>query len=244
MHVTGDFAMNPKRDISRILLTRMKYIGDVVLTTPIIRAVRTAFPDAFIAYMGDKQAVSLLEHNPNLNEIIPFDFLKPTLIEQPRVAWLLRKRRFDVVVDLFSNPRSALLSYLSGAPMRIGRDVKGRGKLFTHRITDDGRRKTAIEFHSQYLKPLGVEPVSWRTEIFLTEDERREARIYLQWQDIDLSRPVVGLHPGATWPSKLWPAERFAQLANTISTKLNACVFITQGPKDGDVISEISKNVG
>ena len=63
--------MNPYK---RILLTRMKFIGDVVLTTPIIRTLREAYPEAHIAYLGDKKAVSLLEHNPYLDEIISFDF--------------------------------------------------------------------------------------------------------------------------------------------------------------------------
>lgn len=235
--MTGDL------HISRILLTRMKYIGDVVLTTPIIRAVRERYPDAFIAYLGDQEAVSLLRNNPHLNEIIPFEFSRPTLLEQPRIVWLLRKRKFDVVVDFFGNPRSALVSYLSGAPMRIGGAFGSRGKLFTHRIRDDGNPKTAVQFHAQYVKPLEVDVRSWKTEIFLTEDERRAAKIYLQWQDIDLSRPLVGLHPGATWPAKLWPAERFAQLANMISTQLDAHVLITQGPKDGGVIVEIGKKI-
>lgn len=222
----------------------MKYIGDVVLTTPIIRAVRERYPHTHIAYLGDAEAVSLLRHNPYLNEIIPFDFSRPTLIEQPRVIWLLRKRGFDVVVDFFGNPRSALLSYLSGAPMRIGGAFGSRGRLFTHPIKDDGKPKTAVEFHAMYVQPLDVDVRSWKTEIVLTDDERREARIYLQWQDVDLSKPLVGLHPGATWPAKLWPAERFARLANMISTQLGAQVIITQGPKDGDVISKLSGKVG
>mgnify|MGYP003377914975 CR=1 FL=1 len=111
----------------RILVTRMKFIGDVVLTTPVIRSLRHAIPDAYIAYMGDAGAVSILEQNPSLNEIIPFDFSAPTLLEQPRVAWLLRRRKFDMVIDLFGNPRSALLTRLSGAPVRVGLDRPGRG---------------------------------------------------------------------------------------------------------------------
>lgn len=232
------------KPINRILLTRMKFIGDIVLTTPVIRSLRAHFPDAYIAYMGDKEAVSLLEHNPWLNEIIPFDFSNPAVIEQPRVIFQLRKRKFDVVVDFFGNPRSALLSFITGAPLRIGGDFGTRGKLFTHRVRDDGKPKTAIEFHYQYVKPLGIEPPTlsgsgWRTEVFLTEDERREARIFLQWQDIDLTRPIVGLHPGATWLAKIWLADRFAELANQIVTKLGAQVLITQGPNDGGIVQEV-----
>jgi lipopolysaccharide heptosyltransferase II len=229
------------RSIKRILLSRMKFIGDVILTTPVIRAVREHYPDAYIAYLGEKEAVSLLENNPCLNEIIPFDFSTPAVIEQVRVALLLRKRKFDAVVDFFSNPRSAILSRASGAPVRIGKDVKGRGNLYTHRIVDDGTSKTAIQFHYQYVAPLGVLPTGWKTEIFLTDDEQREARNYLKWQDIDIARPVVGLHPGGTWPAKMWEWEKFADLAELIRAKLNAQVVITQGPNDKELVEKISK---
>ncbi len=65
------------QSIKRILLSRMKYIGDIVLTTPVIRATREKFPDAYIAYLGDKKATSLLEHNPYLDEILSVRFYPP-----------------------------------------------------------------------------------------------------------------------------------------------------------------------
>jgi lipopolysaccharide heptosyltransferase II len=232
---------------SRILLTRMKFIGDVVLTTPIIRSVRTAFPDAYIAYMGEKNAVSLLEHNPHLDEIIPFDFSRPTIIEQPRVAWLLRRRRFDVAIDLFNNPRSALLTRASGARVRVGAGRKGRGRLYTIHVRDDGKPKTAVEFHNQFIRAIGVAPSARKPEIFLTEEEKREARIYLQWLDyenapLDLTKPLVGIHPGATWPAKRWLPERFGELADMIAAKLNAQIILTAGPKDDNEIAAVLKH--
>jgi ADP-heptose:LPS heptosyltransferase len=148
----------------RILITRMKFIGDVVLTTPIIRSVRNAYPDAYIAYLGEKNAVSLLEHNPNLDEIVPFDFSRPTIFEQPRVVFQLKRRKFDIAIDLFNNPRSALFTYLSGARVRVGAERKGRGKLYTVQVKDDGTAKTAIEFHNQFIRAIGIEPTSSRTE--------------------------------------------------------------------------------
>lgn len=226
--------------VHRILVTRMKYIGDVILTTPLLRALRERFPDAHIAYLGDKDAVSLLENHPSLDEIIPFDFSRPTLFEQPRVMALLLRKRFDVVIDLFSNPRSALLSYATGARMRIGKEASGRGRLYTHRIRDDGREKTAVDFHYQYLAPLGIAPSFRKTEIALTEPEVRESRNYLKWQDLDLARPIVGLHPGATWPAKHWPWERFADLVDLMTAKLGAQVVLTQGPGGGAIAERIS----
>ena len=225
----------------------MKFIGDVVLTTPLIRSVRNAFPDAYIAYMGERNAVSLLEHNPNLNEIISFDFTRPTFIEQPRVAWQLRHRRFDLAIDLFNNPRTALLMYLSGAKTRVGAERKGRGSLYTVRVRDDGEPKSAIEFHNLFIRAVGIPPTAAKTEILLTKDERREARIYLQWLDhanapLDMSKPIIGLHPGATWPAKCWLPQRFAELADVLRARLGAQIILTAGPRDADSVNEVLKH--
>jgi lipopolysaccharide heptosyltransferase II len=232
------------RGYRRILLTRLKFIGDIVLTTPAVRSVRESFPSAYIAYLGDRTAVSLLEGNPNLNEIIPFDFSRPALLEQTRVAFLLRRREFDLVIDLFGNPRSALLTYLTGAGVRVGPDRRGRGRLYTMRVRDDGKPKSAIAFHGQYLQAAGVPAAGTRTEIFLSADERqqggRELAKALGISGEELTTvPVVGLHPGATWPAKKWSAERFSELALRIRTQLGAHVILTAGSREGDDIHTV-----
>ena len=75
----------------------------------------------------------------------------------------------------------------------------------------------------------------------MTEDDLREAPIYLQWQGIDVDSPVVGLHTGASWPAKVWLSDRFAYLADRIVAKLGAQVLITQGPKDREIATEVSR---
>jgi ADP-heptose:LPS heptosyltransferase len=227
--------------VRRILISRMKFIGDIVLTTPIIRAVREEYPDAFIAYLGERKAVALLKNNPYLNEIIPYDFSVPSFIEQARIIMELRKKRFDVFIDLFSNPRTGLLARLSGAAMRIGKDVPGRGKWYTHRIKDDGHPKTAIQFHYEYLKPLDVKKKFWQTEIFLTEEERTSVKNLLVGYGVDTKRPIIGLHPGATWPSKMWPARNFALLANRLEDELGLQVVFTWGSGEENIFTEIKK---
>jgi|WetSurMetagenome_2_1015567.scaffolds.fasta_scaffold26331_2 heptosyltransferase-2 len=226
----------------RILISRMKFIGDVVLTTPVIRSVRNAFPDAFIAYMADAQAASLLEQNPCLNEIIPFDFGRSGWREQPRVAALLRRRRFDLAIDLFGNPRSALLTYFSGAHTRVGLDRPGRGRLYTVRVRDEAGFKTAIAFHMQFLRAVGIPPTSERTEIFLSDDERLLARRLLA-DALQGRGPVVALHPGATWPAKRWLPERFADVALKIKERLGAQVVLTAGPNDDEVIRFVEQSM-
>jgi lipopolysaccharide heptosyltransferase II len=222
----------------------MRFIGDIILTTPVIRSVRSACPDAYIAYMGERDSVALLEQNPFLDEIIPYDYSRPGALEQARVAFLLKRKRFDLAVDLFGNPRSALLTRLSGARVRVGPDRRERGRLYTIRIADDGREKTAVEFHNQYIAAAGIPPVALKTELFLTEEEKRDAASYLRWvcgegKALDPVRPLVGIHPGATWPAKRWLPERFAELADILRAKLGAHVIITAGPGDAATVSAV-----
>jgi len=217
----------------------MKFIGDIVLTTPVIHALRDTFPEAYIAYLGDKKSVTLLEGNPYLDEIIGYDFTKPDIIEQVRVVLALRRRKFDVFVDLFSNPRSAILARGSGAPLRIGKDVPGRGSLYTHRMGDAGSLTSAIDYHYSYVQPLGVRPTHRKTEIFLSDDEKREARIFLKHQEVDLSRKIVAIHPGATWPNKMWLKESFADLIDLLRAKLGVEILLSPGPGDTELMRSI-----
>jgi lipopolysaccharide heptosyltransferase II len=201
---------------------------------------RSAYPEAHIAYLAETEAASLLQHNPYLDEIIAYDTRKNAL-SQFLFFRRLRAQKYDLAIDFFGNPRTALLTYATGASVRVGIDGRTRSGLYTHRIIDEPHPKTAIQFYLQFLQALGVEATSTKTEIFLTEDERREARIYLQWNGVDVERPTVALHPGASWPAKIWPSERFAQLADYLFAKLGAQVILTQGPKDRETVAEVSR---
>jgi heptosyltransferase III len=235
--------MTANRPPKRILISRLRFIGDIVLTTPVLRAVRAAYPDAFIAYLGDRNAVTLLEQNPCVDEIIGYDFSRASILEQARVAFVLRGKHFDLAIDLFGNPRSALLTYLSGAAVRVGPDRKGRGRLYTVRVRDDGRPKTAIAFHNQYASAVGIQPVTQSTEIRFSDAERDEAAATLRSLSggrlPDRAIPLIGLHPGATWPAKRWIAERFGQLADRLVSDLGARVIITSGPGDGEAVRTV-----
>jgi lipopolysaccharide heptosyltransferase II len=230
-------ASEPGPPYRRILITRLRFIGDIVLTTPVIRSVRAACPESYIAYMGERSAVTLLEQNPFLDEIIPYNYGRPGALEQARVGFLLNRKRFDLVVDLFGNPRSAVLAWLSGARVRVGPERKGRGRLYTIRVADDGRPKTAVEFHNGYIAAAGIPATASAPELFLSQDERRDGASYLRWacgegKPLEGGGPIVGMHPGATWPAKKWLPEKFAGLADMLRSRLGARVIITSGPAD------------
>ncbi len=224
---------------SKILITRLHFIGDVILTTPVIRAVRQRFPNAYIAYLADKNAITLLENNPYLDELIPFDF-KWNLKEQISFIRKLRDKKFDLVIDLFGNPRSAILSFLTGAKIRIGGEFGWRKFLYTNPIPRTNEKKNAIKFHLDYLKPLGIENSDLKTEIFLLEEEIKWGRNYLKSKGLDPDEKMIfGIHPGATWPAKMWFKENFAKLADKIVSNFNAGVAITHSESETELAMDV-----
>src|SRR5262245_41313735 len=110
--------------ISRILLVRLRQIGDVVFTTPAIRAIRRKFPDAHISYVVEPAALPIVEHNPHLSEIViaPRHGGAAGVRADLQLIGKLRAARYDVAIDFHGGPRASLLTWLSGAPRRIGYD--------------------------------------------------------------------------------------------------------------------------
>lgn len=222
-------------------------MGDIILTTPLIRAIGEAYPEAKLHYLAETPYQVLLEKNPFLQEIIPFDFKKiqqlsrgQQIMAHSRFLFELRKRHIDVAIDLFGNPRSALQTWFTGARYRIGGNFRGRGRLYNIRINYSGLKLNAIQFHLQVLKPLGVPlPEKPRTEIYTTPEEDRQAQQLLNAAGINITQPIIGIHPGATWPAKMWLSDRFIQLIQKIQQQGKAQIVLTHGPGEGERLQSI-----
>lgn len=222
----------------KILVTRLKFIGDIILTTPLIKTLKMNFPSSEIYYMAEKESSALLQRNPDLSGIIPLDF-SISMYEYIKFIFNLRKEKFDIVIDLFGNPRSALLSYLSGAPVRIGGDFKGRGRLFTHRISESDERRDQIMYHLGFIENFGIKTLYKKTKIYLSSHEEENALKILSDTGLDIRSRMIGIYPGATWPAKRWFPEKFAALADLIFSRLDAQVVFFQGAHDDKIIEEI-----
>ena len=131
----------------KILLIRLRLIGDVVFTTPIPRGLKREFPGAHISYLVEEAAAPVVAGNPHIDELIVVPRTRGwrRMRDDLRLARRLRRARFDLVLDLHGGPRSSWLSRATGAPQRIGYDVQGRGWLYTTAV---GRPRELRARHS------------------------------------------------------------------------------------------------
>lgn len=224
--------------MERILLIRFGSIGDVVLTTPTIRAVRRAFPDAYIAMLVGDRAADVVLSNPHLNEVIVFRREVKTFSETRRTAAMLRERDFHISIDMKRKFRSSLLAYRSGAKLRIGYHKPG-GFLCTVKIPPVADKHT-VEQNLSLLKPLGIEGADLDPEMFLLDEERDYANSVFQSQGLTSDSPIIGFFPGAGWPAKCWLVDRFAAIGDLAVEEFNAQVVIFSGPGEADIVDNVA----
>ncbi|HVM32076.1 MAG TPA: glycosyltransferase family 9 protein [bacterium] len=227
----------------KILFIRLKAIGDVVLCTPLIRALRRAYPKAQIDFLADAFPARLLGHNPYLNRVLT----APPKGSSWKTQWdffkALRRNRYDLVFDLFGNPRSAWMALLSGAPARVGYAYRGRRWAYSHPVPMNRVRKYQVEVNLDVLRHWGIEADGARTEIFLTEDERREGESTLGLLGLPKNgAPRVGLNPTGTWSAKRWPRAYWRDLISLLNGKGIRPILLT-GPSDGEELAAIRRGL-
>ncbi len=198
----------------RILIVRLSAIGDVIQTMPVACALRERFPDAMLAWAVERRAGTLLQGHEALDELI---MLPRGWLKSPGGVWRLRRKlrdlRFDVTVDVQSLTKSAVLAWLTGARRRIGFGNPGGRELskWFNNERVDPKSTHVIDRYLELLGPLGIRSPTVRFQV----PEQAEARESAE-QTIDREGLADGfaiINPGAGWPSKLWPAERYAAVA-------------------------------
>lgn len=232
----------------KILILAIRAMGDAVLITPVIRLIRQNLAPSYLALLVDSISADVLLNNPYIDRLYVInrsEHRKKPLFQRigRDIEFIkeLRKERFDIAIDLFSGPRSAILSYLSGAEVRYGEDkrVKLRGFLYNRRIKVKEEGHHLIEQKLQIINSLIKKTDDTSLELFLTEEEIAETRRLLTEKRIRDDRLRVGLFPGSGWRHKNWPPEKFAKLGDILAEKYNAEILLFGGPRDADVCRQV-----
>jgi len=224
----------------RVLVTRLNYLGDVVLSLAMVDALRRAHPGIEIDYLTRDPAASLITPDARFARVFVWRHGMRSALS---MVATLRSRRYRAAVDLYSNPRSAWLSWLSGAPVRIGGNRRGRRLLYTHRVQPPAGTPV-IDVFMEYAKPLGVNGPPTKPVLAITAHERDDAQAHLENAGAAASvrTPRIGVHPGGKWSVKRWPAAHFAELVDRLE-KAGARVVVFTGPDERDATDEVMRRV-
>jgi lipopolysaccharide heptosyltransferase II len=241
----------------RILIVNPFGIGDVLFTTPIIRAVKEKYPDSFIGYWCNQRTADILKNNRNIDKIFALsrgDIKNISRYSKFKACarfldlfFKLKKERFEVCFDFSLDHRYGLLAKLIGIKKRIGLDYKKRGRFLTHKITIDGfHLKHVVEYYLELLKFLQIEPRRVKLELYLDDNQQRKAKDLLYKCGIDADDLLIGVvcGGGASWGKdailKHWPLENFASLIDRLIEELKAKVIILGDPTERAIADKMS----
>jgi lipopolysaccharide heptosyltransferase II len=226
-----------------ILLIRLRLIGDVVFTTPIPRALKRAYPGARISYLVEQAAAPVVAHNPAIDDVIiaPRRRGVRRIADDVALARQLRKARYDIVIDLHGGPRSSWLTLASGAPRRIGYQVKGRSWVYTTAVARPRELRPRHSVLNQWdlLRALpgwpGGDAEPTRDAVEMTVPPAAEAAIErrLTAAGVTPDAAVIVAHVSAGNPFRRWPEAAFARvLAALASAQTDRRVVVSSGPSD------------
>jgi lipopolysaccharide heptosyltransferase II len=232
---------------SSILLVRLRQIGDVVFTTPAVHAVRRRFPDAHLSYLVEPAAAPIVAGNPHLNEVIvaPRRSGPGGLLADLALGRRLRARRFDLVIDFHGGPRASLLTWLSGAPVRIGYQVAGRSWMYTTRVArpPELRPRHSVVNQWDLLEPLDIAPPDPATTPTEMPPDRRAAAAVaerLARAGAAAADPLVVIHVSAGNPFRRWPFEHFVELVAALAVQdASRRIIVTSGPSEGEAAARV-----
>ena len=225
-------------DIQRILILRMGPLGETILTTPVIRALRTRFPNAYIAYMVAPDREELVSANPHLDEVMTYEICVPKLV------YGIMKRSFQMAVVLQPTFRLVLHTFLARIPFRVGFETNCCSGRLLHVAVPNNTAQHETSRYLDVVRGIGIHLDSGEPEMFVEDRAQRWADDLLANHEFDTNLPLVGLNPGTGSVSRRWQKERFAKIGNLLHREHNAKIIITGGPREGSLPDELADMMG
>ena len=214
----------------RILLIQLYRIGDALLTTPAIRAVRKAHPKAQIDYLTQSPNTTFFTNNPHIQHTWKTPKPKASWLAWLGLAWRLRQQSYDVVVDFSGGTRSALLCWLSGAQWRIGPALRGRQRAYTQAVAWPSDVNYSAQHKAALVLPLGADVQNLALDAPYSRQDAAMVKRTLQALGVVKDDLLIVFSPVSRQPYKRWEIGRFARLADALIERWGAKVMLLHGP--------------
>ncbi len=235
------------KKINNILVVNVNWLGDVVFSSPIFRALKKAYPKSHITCLAPSRVKDVLESIPDVDEIILFDEKghHKSIFSKIKLIFNLRKREFDIAFLLHRSLTRTLLVYLAGIPQRVGYSTKGRGKYLTHKVdnVEFPNSMHRSDYYLNIIESYGIEINDRSTYLKAFEKAIDEINNMLRSKNLTSRDFLVVVNPGGNWDLKRWKVERFSLLIDRLVKECNAKVILTGAMKDVSLSKKITSQV-
>ncbi|MFI5350503.1 MAG: glycosyltransferase family 9 protein [Elusimicrobiota bacterium] len=216
---------------NKILVVQLRRLGDVILTTPALSALKKRYPAATLDFLVEEPGAEAVAGHPAIDEILVYDAKGPL----DALAWALkiRARRYDWVIDFLANPRTALLTALSGAKVKAGPAHVRRSWAYNHKMIQSPNACYAALEKVRWLSGLSVAP----------DDAPALPQLFLAKRPQSIDN-VVGLVPPSRQVTRRWPAASYARLGRLLRDKHGCRIKVFWGPGEKELADEVARGIG
>ncbi len=225
-------------EIKKILCIKPRGIGDIVLSTIVLDNLIAHYPNARIDYLTEHFAKYAVANNPLVNKVITMHKTEFVLTVSRRI----RKEKYDMIIDLWSNPRSAQITFFSGVKYRVGYAYRGRKYAYNILGTSGKGDHHSAEHNLELLKPLGVKVISKKIHFYIGTQEKVFADDFYKVNKLDIEK-VLGIIPAGGWDSKRCDKEKWVEIAEAAINKFNCKILVLWGPGDEHDAEFIKSNL-
>jgi len=224
----------------KILIIRLSSIGDIILTTPLLRSLRSAYPDAEIHYLVKKEFAALVNTNPHLDKVIEFDKGKG-FSELRKMKRYLKSQQYDWIIDIHKNLRSRYLLFRNTAKYKTtySKQIWKRTLLVWFKINRYKKIKPTLKRYFEAVEAQGISYDGRGTEVHVPRKNIEKIKTYLSGVGIAPEDPFATICPGASFDNKQWLPDRFAQAADYLVRQLGLKIVFLGGPKDKQLCDNI-----
>lgn len=221
-----------------LLIIKPRAIGDVLLSTPVIENLKLLFPQIQIDFLCEKFAADVVIGNPFLRTVLTFNKKNDSTLS---IINRVRKNKYDIVIDLFGNPRTALITRWSGATTRIGFPFRGRAYAYTDLVTPRGGEVHNVDFNLDVIKHFDFPIQSTKPLFPVSNIEKKFAENIIIRHNLS-GKTVIGINASGGWYTKKWNLHSFASLIDRISTSGKYEFLLFWGPGEYEDAVTIQKN--
>lgn len=226
-------------EIKKILCIKPRGIGDIVLSTIILDNLHSHFQNVQIDYLTEHFAKYSVANNSLVNKVLTMH--KTEFVA--KVAWRIRKEKYDLIIDLWSNPRSAQITFLSGVKYRLGYGYRGRKYAYNLLGTSEKGEHHSAEHNLELLKPLGVKIISKKIHYNVGAIEKFFADDFFSENNLN-DNNVFGIIPSGGWDSKRCNKEKWVEICKSVVQEYKCILLVLWGPGDEVDAEFINSNLG